>query len=450
MTKGDVNADGLIDIFIGGAKGQAGSLFLQMKDHTFKKLVTPNLDADAIHEDMDAALFDADGDTDLDLYVVSGGYEVEESSPLLQDRLYINNGKGVFTKSIGRLEQNYSNKKCVKPIDFDNDGDLDLFVGGGVVPGKFPYASPSKIYLNDGKGNFSIIKPANAQLGMVNDVLWIDLDQDGKKDLIVASEWMPLKAYRAQGELFVDVSRQWFPFASNGWWNCIVQGDFDKDGDIDLVVGNYGYNSQLKANESQPMQLYYSDLDGNGSVDPIITHYMNNESVPLALRDDFIGQLPMQKKKFNDYSLYAKAGIKDIFTADQKEKSPVLTTNELATVYLENTGKSFVKKELPTETQGSPIHAIAVLDINSDGNLDLVMAGNNSANRIYLGRQDANHGLVLLGNGKGNFSYLSQQKSGINVKGDVRSIISCNDQLFFGVNNAAIKNYKLKSKLKVN
>lgn len=444
MTKGDVNGDDLDDIFVGGAKGQSGVIFLQTGDHRYNKLPTPAFDLDAGSEDMDAALFDADGDKDLDLYVVSGGYEFEEGSPLLQDRLYLNNGKGVFSKSKGRLAHDLFNKKCVRPVDIDNDGDIDLFVGGNVVPGNYPYSTPSKIYFNDGNGNFSVIKPANALLGIVNDALWVDLNMDGKKDLIVASEWQPLKAYLTDGTLFTDVSPQWFPFASNGWWNCMASGDFDNDGDVDLVVGNYGLNSPLKADEQHPMKLYYMDMDGNGSTDPLIMHYIGSESVPLPLRDDLIGQVPMMKKKFNDYRLYAKATINEILTPDQLAKSPILITNAMATVYLQNTGKTFVKKELPEEVQYSSIYAIAVSDLNNDGNKDLVMAGNNSLNRIYLGRQDSNHGMVLLGDGKGNFQYLSQEKSGLNVKGDVRSILSDADGLIFGINNAAVKRYKIK------
>ena len=443
MTQGDINGDGMSDIFVGGAKGQSGAIFLQTKDHLYSKVPMPALEADSASEDMDAAFLDADGDHDLDLYVVSGGYEFEGNSPLLQDRLYLNNGKGIFTKSEGRLPQNNSNKKCVRPVDFDQDGDVDLFVGGNVMPGNFPFSSPSKVYFNDGNGNFYSIKPANAALGIVNDALWIDLDKDGKKDLIVASEWMPLRAFLTHGPLFVDASAQWFPFATSGLWNCLASGDFDNDGDMDLVAGNFGLNSPLKADEQHPIELYYTDLDGNGSVDPVITHFIGNESVPLAFRDDLIGQVPALKKKFYDYPLYAKATIREILSADQFSKSPVLKVNLLSSVYLENTGKGFLKKALPVEAQYSSLYAIAAADLNKDGNLDLVLSGNNQYNRIYLTRQDANHGVVLLGDGKGNFHYLSQPKSGLKVKGDVRSIVVEGDKLIFGINNAAVKAYDI-------
>jgi hypothetical protein len=254
---------------------------------------------------------------------------------------------------------------------------------------------------------------------------------------------MSLKAFLTQGGLFVDVSKQWFPFASEGWWNCLASGDFDNDGDIDLVVGNYGLNSQLKADEKHPMQLFYTDIDGNGSIDPIITHYIGNESFPLVSRDDMVGQVPVLKKKFTDYPLYAKAGINEILSADQLAATPMLKASLMTSVYLENTGKSFVKKDLPMEAQVAPVHAIAVSDFNHDGKADLILAGNNLSNRIYLGRDDANHGVLLLGDGKGNFLYLPQSQSGLHLRGEVRSIAVDGDRIFFGINNGAVRSYRV-------
>jgi enediyne biosynthesis protein E4 len=447
MAQADINGDGMADVFMGGAKDQAGAIFIQTKDHNFKSIKNAAIEADAPSEDVSALFFDADNDKDFDLYVVSGGYEFEEGSPLLQDRLYLNNGKGQFTKSKIALPLNYTNKSCVASSDVDRDGDLDLFVGGKVVPGKYPLSERSEIYVNDGKGKFTQHTDVNKnfnKLGVVNSAVWTDVNKDGIEDLIIAAEWKPLKVFINENGKLTDQSQKYFSSIGSGWWNTILAHDFDKDGDNDLVVGNYGFNSQMKVDSNHPMKLYVQDIDGNGSIDPIITHYIGEVAYPLFPRDDVNGQVPILKKKFSDYGIYAKATINEILSPEQLQKSAVSTITTLATVYLENTPNGFVKKNLPMEAQYAPVHAFTYMDVNKDGHDDLIIAGNNSYNRIYFGRHDANHGMVMVNDGKGNFTYIPQSQSGLNVKGDVRSLMVVNGKLVFGLNNGKIENYRLK------
>jgi enediyne biosynthesis protein E4 len=448
MTKGDINSDGLEDLFIGGAKGQAGKIFIQTSDQHFKLLAVKSIEADSASEDVDAAFFDADSDRDLDLYVVSGGYEFPEDSPLLQDRLYLNNGKGNFIKALGNLPENFSNKHRVAPADIDHDGDVDLFIGGHVVPGKFPLASESAILINDSKGKFSNeterFGSTLKKIGIVNDALWTDIDQDGLQELVIASEWQSLRAFSWKGDQLTEFDTAYFKQAGSGWWNSILAHDFDEDGDEDLIVGNYGENSQLQVSASHPVTLYYDDYDKNGSVDPIITHYIGDKAYPLIPRDDLNGQIPIMKKKFSDYKVYAQSTIHEILSPEQLANSSVLKATTLSTVYLENTGKGFIKRMLPIEAQYAPVFKMVALDLNHDGFDDLVLAGNNDFNRIYLGKHDANHGTVLLGNGKGQFTYASPAQSGLSIRGDVRSAVDIDNKLIFGVNNAPVKVYTVK------
>ena len=445
LAKGDMNSDKQEDLFIGGAKGQPSELFINSSKGLVKKEKS-GID-DPGSEAKDAAIFDVDGDKDLDLYVVNGGYEFQEGDALLQDRLYINDGKGKFAQK--ELPANLNNKTCVRQTDIDNDGDIDLFIGGGVVPGKYPAASPSKVYLNDGHGVFSDQTSNylnNITLSIITDAAWIDLNKDGKIDLVTVGEWEPVRAFINTGKAFAEESKKYFPFASNGWWNKILCEDMDKDGDMDLVIGNFGMNSQLHATETQPLQIYYTDIDGNGSVDPVITHYINGVSYPMVPRDDMVGQVPSLKKKFIDYGVYANASIRDIIPADKFDKTPVLSAQTLSTVYLENQGGNFIEKLLPVQAQYAPVYSMLATDLDKDGNLDLILAGNNKYNRIYLGNCDANHGVVLLGDGKGNFSYSPQYQSGLNLKGDVRSAVQVNDLILFGVNDSKIRAYKINQK----
>ena len=452
MAKADVNKDGREDIFIGGAKGQPSQIFIQAANGNFIKKSEPSIAKDSLSEDVAAEFFDADGDGDLDLYVCSGGYEFAENDPALQDRLYLNDGKGNFIKSEKALPRMLTSTACVRAADIDGDGDMDLFVGGRLVPGKYPTSPGSFLLLNDGKGNFTdatdAIAPALRNIGMVTDALWIDINKDGKNDLIVVGEWMPIKVFINGGKVLKDESSKYIKFASNGWWNKIYADDFDGDGDQDLIIGNIGLNTQFHSSEKEPLQLYYKDFDGNGSIDPIFCYYINGVSYPANSRDDLADQLPMIKKKFLEYRQYADATINDIFTPDELKDAKVLSVSEQSTLYLQNDGeKGFSKKPLPIEAQYAPVYAVVSLDANKDGKKDLLLAGNNSWTRIKYGRYSANHGILLIGDGKGNFSYVPQTHSGLNVRGDVRSMLQIKTgpatSIFWGMNNAPVISYRL-------
>jgi hypothetical protein len=445
LAKGDVNGDHLEDLFIGGAKDQTSALFLNSSKENFT-IQKAGLNTKG-SEVTDAVLFDADGDKDLDLYTVSGGYEFQIDDQLLQDHLFTNNGKGVFTEIV--LPTNRSNKTCVRVADIDHDSDIDLFIGGGVAPGNYPSASPSKIYVNDGHGKFSDQSQKyfkNITLNIINDAAWIDLNKDDQLDLVTVGEWEPIRAFINIGNSFTEETRKYFPFSSNGWWNTIKLEDMDKDGDADLIVGNFGLNSQLHATEAQPLQLFATDIDGNGSIDPVITHYIDGVSYPMVPRDDMIGQVPSLKKKFIDYGVYANATINDIIPNEKLDKIVPMTVQTLQTVYLENQGDHFKAKQLPIEAQYAPVYAIHTTDINKDGNLDLILAGNNKYNRIYLGNCNANHGVLLLGDGKGNFKYAKQNESGLNLRGDVRDVTQIGNTIIFGINDSSVKSMKISAK----
>ena len=254
---------------------------------------------------------------------------------------------------------------------------------------------------------------------------------------------MPIKIFLNKKNKLIDASDQFIPFATNGWWNKIIADDFDGDGKVDLIIANYGLNSPLQASEQEPVQLYASDIDGNGSIDPIMTHYNNHVAYPFFPMDDINQQVPSLRKKFYDYEVYANATIKDIIPAEALKSIHPLMANNFKTMYLKNTGKRFVAKELPIQAQYSPVYSINAVDINHDGYKDVILCGNNIYNKILLGRDDANHGLVLQNDGKGNFTYLPPAKSGLTIHGDVRSIENIGNYLFFGINNQPVKVYSI-------
>ncbi|MEJ7684155.1 MAG: VCBS repeat-containing protein [Segetibacter sp.] len=452
LIKGDVNGDGLDDIYAGGGSAQAGSIYLQLKSGKFIKKAERVFEADKLSEDADAAFFDANGDGFNDLYVVSGGYHnYLPDDPLLQDRLYLNDGKGNFTKSVKAIPQMVESKSCVRVTDINKDGHPDLFVGGRVIPGRYPETPRSYLLINDGKGHFTdqvtTIAPALQKAGMVTDAAWIDMNGDNKQDLIVVGEWMPVSVYINTNGKFENKTRNYFDKDYSGWWNKLATGDFNRDGKPDLIIGNLGLNTQCKATDKQPAEMYFKDFDDNGSVDPVLCFYIKDTSYPYVTRDELLDQMSNMRTRFTDYKSYADATMKDVFTSEELKDAGHLQANYLQTAYFES-GKygKFHEKALPLQAQYSPVYTITIQDYDNDGNDDLLLCGDITHARLRFGKYDANYGVLLKNDGKGNFSYINQQQSGFNLRGDVRSVVNMNNTLLFGINQSGIKAYTTKRK----
>jgi len=453
IAKGDLNNDGLEDLYFSGAKGSTGKLYFQRKNGSFELQVQSCFEKDKDCEDIGAVLFDADGDKDLDLYVVSGGNEFSKESPELQDRLYLNNGNGLFTKPTDHLPVMLTSGSCVKAGDIDNDGDIDLFVGGRLVPGSYPIAPRSYILENNGKGYFKdVTEQYNKSLrnpGMVTDAVWTDFNGDKLLDLIIVGEWMGIRAFQNTGRNLTEISDKCGLKDSEGWWNTIIAEDFDLDGDIDYVIGNLGLNSQIKVSVAEPATIYAKDFDNNGSIDAVMCYFIQGKSYPFYAKDDLQDQLPFIKKKYLSYESYANQTITDIFSPIELKDALVLKASVFASCYLENKGNNtFELSPLPREAQYSPIYAILSGDYNKDGNPDMILAGNFFGTRIKFGEYDANKGLLLAGNGKGDFTVLTDTQSGLHVNGEARDIAdvrlaSGKNMLVFALNNDSVRLYKI-------
>lgn len=423
-AQADVNQDGLEDLFIGGAAGQSGTLFLQQQKGSFKKSVQPAFEKDAAYEDAGAQFFDADGDKDLDLWVNSGGYQQERSSPLYRHRLYLNDGKGQFAL----VPQPFaSNATCVKAQDLDLDGDQDLFIGGGVTPHSYPLFEKSFLLLND-QGSFrdaSHLLPNGGKLGIVNDALWADLDHDRFPDLVIVGEWMPITMLKNSSRQFLDITSKAQLAQSNGWWNCIEGADFDQDGDVDFVVGNRGENSFFRATPAQPARLYAGDYDQNGRLDAIPCYYFKDgRAYPKHSLDELANQVPLIKKKMTRYATYSKASIEDIIGAKEVNAAEKRFAHTFSSSYLQNNGNlTFGLTPLPVEAQFSTVQSMLVGDFNADKHPDVLLCGNDHGSDVDSGRQDASLGLLLLGNGKGDFTSVPAHRSGLYLEGDYRRVI---------------------------
>jgi hypothetical protein len=453
MTKYDLNKDGLDDVLIGGEYGKATSVFMQQKNGAFVIKKIPAFEQDKAYDDADIAIFDANGDTHPDIYIASGGYHnLTPSDQLLRDRLYLNDGNNNFIKTNSLPEMN-SSKSCVRIQDINGDGSPDIFVGGRVVPGRYPEIPKSYILINDGKGNFSDqtekICPELSKPGMITDAAWVDLDLDKKNELVIVGEWMPVTVFRQENGKLVNSTTQYFDKPYSGWWNTITVGDFNSDNRPDLIIGNMGLNTQFKASEKEPLEMYYRDFDNNGSIDPIFSFYIQHKRYPYLTRDELVNQLPIMRKRFSNFKSYADITMEELFQNNELKDAGRLVADHMSTTcFISSQSEKFTIAELPKEVQYSPVYTISQMDSNEDGKTDLLLCGNNSRTKIRLGKFDANYGILLAGDGKGNFSYIKQSESGFNIWGDVRSCIQINDKIYFGINSRTLIAYTLSKQKK--
>ena len=423
IAKGDINKDGLEDLFISGDINNPGKIYMQKSGGKYTVVENNNMGNGNTSTVSAAVFFDANGDGFPDLYIAKGGYAYwEPNTPALQDELYLNDGKGNLSLSQGLLpDLSASSKSCVRPCDYDGDGDMDLFIGGRIIPGKYPVTPKSYLLINNGKGQFTVTATTFAETGMVTDAQWIDLNNDGRKDLIICGELMPIKIFINTTNGFIDKTSDYFTEPANGFWNTLTLADIDGDGKEDIIAGNLGLNSPIHVSDTTPAEIFYADFDGNGSIDPFLNFYVQGKSYPFVSRDELNEQIYPMRKKFSSYKNYADAAMKEIFSPEELSKASRLSVNETRSVCFLNRNGKFVKSVLPLQAQFSIVSKILAGDFNHDGKTDLLLLGNHTDNRLKIGSIDADYGCLLSGDGKGNFEYISQPASGLSVKGDVKS-----------------------------
>lgn len=469
LAVSDIDNNGLEDIAIGGAKNNLCQFLLQQPGGKFIQRSIFNDTSSKRSEDAGILFFDADNDGDDDLYIASGSNEEEHNTSIYQDRFYLNDGKGNFSLQSDALPQNFTSKFCVRAADYDKDGDFDLFVSGRVDPGYYPKPVSSFIFRNDtqnGKVKFTDVTKDVASslinIGLTCDALFTDFNNDGWQDLILTGEWMPVTFLKNEKGKFIDVTNESDIKNQTGWWNSIAGGDFDNDGDIDYIVGNLGLNSFYKASSLYPVSVYAKDFDNNGSYDAFPALYIpaskddaEKKLFPVQTRDDAVKQMISLRSKFQNYKLFAAATIDQLFTKEQMTGALKLEAVNFKSSYLRNDGKGkFTLIPLPVQAQVSVLNGMSVDDYDGDGNLDIILNGNDYGTEVFVGRYDALNGLYLKGDGTGNFTPLSISKSCIYIPGNGKALVKLRGEngsylLAASQNRGAIKVFQSKKQQRI-
>jgi enediyne biosynthesis protein E4 len=457
IADGDVNGDGLTDFFVGGAFFQSGRIYTQHTNGLFTsaELVLGK----KIEEDLGNLFFDADGDKDLDLFINSGSTEYPIGSSYYRPRLFKNDGKGAFSLDASALPKSiFTSAQAVAGADYDGDGDVDLFIGGRILPTRYPISPLSYILQNNGTGSFTDVTgevcAALQEPGMITAAVWTDFNGDKKPDLIIAGEWTKIRFFKNNGNKLEEVTDATGLQSMSGQWRSLGVTDLDNDGDVDIVAGNLGLNNRYKASPKEPIKLFAKDLDDNGSIDPLIAYYITNQKgerhlYPAIDRNQFAGQVPSIKKKYEQHAAYSKEKMEDIIKGEEEDMLELIC-EETRTCWLENKGNGkFEMHALPTEAQLSPVNSILCTDVDGDRKLDIILAGNEYQAEVMTGMYDASYGLLLKGDGKGTFKAISPLQSGLIIDGDVKDMKIINTAskqrlLLVAVNNDKMKVFRLK------
>ncbi|MFM6949007.1 MAG: VCBS repeat-containing protein [Aquirufa sp.] len=444
MSKADVNQDGLEDVFIGGTSFSSSRLLLQNKQASF----VPSKFPETNREITSSLFIDVDNDHDVDLYLASGGYDLlEPNDPKLLDQLYLNDGKGNFSVSLS-LPSIAGSKSCVKQIDLNQDKLPDLFVGSRFIPGSYPLSPKNYILQNMGGGKFKDVSaqyPEISEIGMVSDAAFQDINGDKMAELILVGDFSAVQVFQFKTGKAENVSQQFFDSPLKGFWNKILIQDLNNDGKQEIIISNLGKNVPWKVTKEEPMEMYVKDFDNNGIIDPILTSYVKHEKVPFLTRDELLDQVSMMRNRFTDYQSFAEAKLNDVFTEDELKEAKILEVNELETVMLtQNKSGKFEKVTLPVKVQNSAIFTINTLDFNHDGHVDILLCGNINHAKLRVGKMDANYGLLLEGDGKLNFKVVPQAKAGLWLKGDVRSVLNVGKNWLIGRNKSEVLQFELK------